>query len=170
MGCGTIILLVIVGWMVSCVALLYLAAFYIKYPVRTIIVSIILVLAVVFFVVKRELSKYNKIKELRVQEGTDRLHAMEILQNNAQAVAFIPKNYRFPLATGYMREMYESGRVRNMNEALDKYDEYEHRLKMEMSQSAILEQMEFQQSQISGASAAATVGAAASVINLLTSL
>ena len=164
-GCGTII----IGWFVFSFVVILVVSLFANHPTMGYICVLLIIAAVIFFIIKKSINKSGMLKELRIQEDTDRLHAEEILQNNAQAIAFIPKNYRFPLATGYMREMFESGRVRNMNEALDKYDEYEHRLKMEMSQSALLEQMEAQQAQIASASAAATVGAAASVINLLTS-
>ncbi len=115
------------------------------------------------------LFKRYKIKgqKLYDQAGLDQQHAEDLLQNNAQAIAFIPPKYRFPSATSYMREMYETGRVQSINEALDKYDEYEHRLNMEMSQSALYLQMQQQQKMLSDTRSAATVGAAASVLNFL---
>ena len=116
--------------------------------------------------------RYKKQKSLKWKNHTeqakeDEQHVEEIIRQNSEAIAYVPKKYRFPLATGYMREMYETGRVQSMNEALDKYDEYEHRLKMETSQSAIYLQMQAQQKMIADTNAAATVGAAAGVINFL---
>jgi len=137
---------------------------------QTFLVGLILLLIVagiIALVVKNEKKIKNRHVQLMLQAEQDEQYAEDLMKQNARAVAFIPRNYRFPLATSYIRELFETGRVKNMNEALDKYDEYEHRLKMEMAQSEIYAQLQAQQKMIINTNAAATVSAAASVMNLL---
>lgn len=167
-GAGGVFLYIIVGYFY--LMMLGIIGMMIQPSFLAALIDIAIIAVTIFIIYKNHQSTKGRIQELTVQEDTERMHAEELLNKNAREIAFIPPNYRFPLATGYIREMFETGRVKNMNEALDKYDEYEHRLKMEMSQSELLMQMEAQQAAVSTASTAATVGAAASVIRLLTGI
>lgn len=106
-----------------------------------------------------------KKKVLLQLADDDRKYAEEILKKNATAIAFVPKNYRYPIATSYMREMFETGRVKSINEALDKFDNYLHQLTMENTQSAMLAEAQAQAGIIKGA---AGVSVATDIIRLIT--
>lgn len=128
----------------------------------------------VYLLIQEDKKRKSKVAQIKVEEDSERYHAEEVLNQNAEAIAIFPKNYRYPMATAYMREMFETGRVHTINEALDKFDEYEHRMRMEASQTELMKQMQAQSAAISSAGAAATtaasVGAAANILRLLSGI
>lgn len=64
-----------------------------------------------------------------------------IAQSNKELISSVPANYRYPMATNYIYEVFRDGRVNNINEALNMYDTQLHRWKMEkMGEKMLTEQ------------------------------
>ncbi|MBQ3824363.1 MAG: hypothetical protein II808_04035 [Clostridia bacterium] len=78
---------------------------------------------------------------------------------NPSLLAFLPENYRYPIAINYMANIVYSDRAQTLNEALNKYDEQLHRWKMENTQEAILAEQQFQTRQLSDIHTAAVATA-----------
>ena len=64
-----------------------------------------------------------------------------IAQSNKALISSVPANYRYPMATNYIYEVFRDGRVNTLNEALNMYDTQLHRWKMEkMGEKMLTEQ------------------------------
>jgi hypothetical protein len=64
-----------------------------------------------------------------------------IAQSNKELISSVPANYRYPMATNYIYEVFRDGRVNTLNEALNMYDTQLHRWKMEkMGEKMLTEQ------------------------------
>lgn len=59
--------------------------------------------------------------------------ADKIAQENQDALELIPAQYRYPLASNYIVELFANGRATTIPEALDKYEEQLHRWRLEES-------------------------------------
>lgn len=61
-----------------------------------------------------------------------------IIDANVQSISFIPCEYRFPEATGFIIRAFELGRATTLSEAYDKLEEQLHRWKMEKSMNTLI--------------------------------
>ena len=78
------------------------------------------------------------------QAKAEREAAARILAVNQDALAFLPEDYWYPLATGYLLKMVETDRADTLREALAMLDEQLHRWKMEDAQAQILAEQQAQ--------------------------
>lgn len=72
----------------------------------------------------------------------------DFLKKYSSEMDIIPPKYRYPLATNYIEELFMNGRAISMMEALDKFEEYLHRLRVEESLKQNLAIQQAQQQQI----------------------
>ena len=89
----------------------------------------------------------------------------DILTRHASALAVIPEEYRYPMATGYLLKVVETGRAENINQALQMYDEQLHRWNVESANAEILSQQEAQTQALKGIRRSSAINAAANVTN-----
>lgn len=67
-----------------------------------------------------------------------RAQAQRILEQNRAAIETIPAEYCYPYAVGFMLKDVTNGRADTMKEALDRFDEHLHRVRIEASLAGIL--------------------------------
>lgn len=76
------------------------------------------------------------------QAGTD------VIQKNASEIVFLPDEYCYPLATGYLVKCVQQQRAKSLQEALDKFDEQLHRWTLEANQQEMLRRQQIQSQQL----------------------
>ena len=76
------------------------------------------------------------------QAGTD------VIQENVSEIIFLPDEYCYPLATGYLVKCVQQQRANSLQEALDKFDEQLHRWTLEANQQEMLRQQQLQSQQL----------------------
>ncbi|MCR5324422.1 MAG: zinc ribbon domain-containing protein [Lachnospiraceae bacterium] len=94
-------------------------------------------IALIRLVLKFDSKKRNELKEKIFSCYNE---AVRILDENESVVECIPSSYRYPIASEFILQKFQEGRVTTMSEALDKYDEQLHRWKVEASYSAMYEE------------------------------
>lgn len=121
-----------------------------------------------------------KVKDLQddaeeyARLAEDRRNGVEQLINQyGSVIAVIPEKYRYPIATSYIVELFETGRATTLPMALDKLEEQIHRWYMEaameeavvyqMNQAAALKKV---QTNSAVSAAANTVSAVAHIVDL----
>lgn len=72
----------------------------------------------------------------------------DIIQENISEIIFLPDEYCYPLATGYMVKCIQQGRAATLQEAMDKFDEQLHRWTLEANQQEMLHQQRIQMQQL----------------------
>lgn len=108
------------------------------------------------------LAGYEKqCAEAQEQEEAGR----RIVQEHEEELSFLPDEYLFPEATGYLVKITQSGRAVDLNQALMMLDEQLHRWKIENANEAILAQQQMQTQSLKGIRRSSAVSAAANVIN-----
>ncbi len=60
-------------------------------------------------------------------------YSNKLLQLHSKELEIIPTQYRYPLATSYIEELFINGRATTLPEALDKFEEQLHRWNVERS-------------------------------------
>ena len=78
-------------------------------------------------------------------------------------MATIPEKYWYPLATGYLVELFQTGRATSLPVALDKLEEQIHRWNMEWAMQQTLSSQINQLQTLKNIQAATTVSAVAAV-------
>lgn len=64
--------------------------------------------------------------------------AQKIMTEYAEVLSVLPSKYLYPLATGYVLELFQTGRASSVPIALDKLEEQIHRWNMEMAMQQTL--------------------------------
>lgn len=100
-----------------------------------------------YFYLKGLLKKKHE-KKSEQQCGAERLQGQNILEANKNALAFLPSDYWYPLATNFMLKAVQAGRATTLPEAIDKFEEQLHRWKLEESNAQILAQQQAQSQQL----------------------
>ena len=123
----------------------------------------------VIIVLKNMLSaRKNEEYERSIAEADAAYQAGEaIFCENTDTLSVIPSEYWYPMATEYILRMFETGRAGTMNEALQMYDEYHHRWRMEQANEAIIRQQESILSAAQAAERNSGIAAAAGVVSVL---
>jgi hypothetical protein len=110
--------------------------------------------AAIYFLLVRPIIK-KKEKKLQTAcenelQRADALHGegISILRQNGEALAFIPESYRYPLAVSWFVKFAQEGRAPTMQDALDRYDEQQHRWRMENAQRNMLQLQQQQMNQL----------------------
>lgn len=67
-----------------------------------------------------------------------------ILIENSEILSFLPSDYWYPMATEYLIKVVNAKRVQSLSEALDMYDLYYHRWKVENTNVKMLENQQSQ--------------------------
>ncbi len=71
--------------------------------------------------------------EYQKQAREKERYSNKLLQLHSKELEIIPAQYRYPLATSYIAELFINGRATTIPEALDKFEEQLHRWNMERS-------------------------------------
>lgn len=153
--------------------------------VQRFLISLVLLIplpsaAVIYFILIRPIiNGKKKAVQKTYQEGirqADELHAkaISVLQDNVDKLAFIPEEYRYPLAVSYLIKYLQEGRAQTLQDALDRFDEQQHRWKMESAQQQMLQLQQQQSNQLNAIrrdinwnTAVSSIGAAANILGRL---
>lgn len=110
--------------------------------VKTLVGAVVVAAAfayMLFRIQKRKIDK--KADEILASANTEMNVVHDIAQRNRNLILSVPANYRYPMATNYLYEVFRDGRVNNLNDALNMYDTQLHRWKMEkMGEKMLAEQ------------------------------
>ena len=69
----------------------------------------------------------RKVRSLREKAAQQNRQGLEILNTHSAELAFLPQEYRYPMATEYLIKVVSAGRAENLSQALDLSDTYLHR-------------------------------------------
>lgn len=133
----------IIFFVVACPILTIIFAILADWKINTTLLIILAIFSIIMtYIMMEKIIKHFHTNKLMAQANAEQAIAYEILKQNADIVSSLPPKYLIPEAIDYMKEMFETRRVHTINEALDKYDEYVHRMAMENAQSKILARQE----------------------------
>ncbi len=121
---------------------------------------IILIAAAAFFV----LTKF-KIKDLSEKAASEDKKGMKILEDNYEDLKFLPDDYWYPLATGYLVKIISTQRADSLKEALDMFDAQLHRWKVEEANAEMVAQQQAQTAHLKSIRTSSKINAAANIIN-----
>lgn len=93
--------------------------------------AVVIIIGYVMYVNKNQKKVQEKIDELEKQ-----LDAY-VANNRCEELFYLPEKYRYYMAASYIKECLESGRAKDLSEALNLYEEQMHRWKMENMQYQI---------------------------------
>lgn len=114
----------------------------------TIVLSMVLAcVGAILFAKYRNSKRYPKnVTFYENKAAENRAIADKIAQENEAVLSILPSQYRYPLASNYIVELFANGRATTLPEALDKYEEQLHRWKMEraMQQELALQAAQLQ--------------------------
>jgi len=108
-----------------------------------------------------------KMTAIREKAQEERMEGRQILAENEAQLAFLPEDYRYPLATTYLVKAVNSQRVSSFGEALDRFDAQLHRWKVEEANAYLLAQQQAQTAHLKSIRASSKVSAVANVTNTL---
>lgn len=114
---------------------------------------------------KEKTSLESEIRSHRVSIQAERTQARKILDDNYQALSFLPDDYWYPMATNYLVKAIASRRVQSLGEALDRFDAQLHRWKVEEANANLLAQQQLQTDHLRSIRVSSKVSAAANVTN-----
>lgn len=103
--------------------------------------------------------------ELAAQQAQE--EAQKIYQASYKALSFLPEEYQYPLATGYLVKMVMTNRASTLAEALNLYDEQLHRWRIENAYEQMLAQQQEQANLLRDIDANSQVAAVASTANTI---
>lgn len=98
---------------------------------------------VIWFLPKINVQKYLDKAVALEQEADNNYAEIERLRTHYQdSLDVIPPRYQYPIATAFIADVFQTGRVKTIGAALDKYEEQLHRWKVESAaQEAVALQM-----------------------------
>ena len=102
-------------------------------------------------------------KKARKEESTGN----SIISQHGDALAFLPEDYWFPMATEYLVKVVRTGRAADLNGALDLCDTYLHRCRLEESSARILAEQQAQSEALRSINTTNKINAAANVANAI---
>ena len=117
-------------------------AFFDVILVKTMLIAFLLSAGFAFLRFKAHKSKIDKAADgIQASAKAEMDVVNNIAQSNKELISSVPANYRYPMATNYIYEVFRDGRVNTLNEALNMYDTQLHRWKMEkMGEKMLSEQ------------------------------
>ncbi len=89
---------------------------------------------------------------------------------NFEDLKFLPDDYWYPLATGYLIKIISTQRADSLKEALDMFDAQLHRWKVEEANAEIIAQQQTQTAHPKSIRTGSKINAAANVINGLNNM
>ncbi len=126
---------------------------------------IILVAAGAFFA----LTKF-KIKDLSEKAAAEDKKGMKILKDNYEDLKFLPEDYWYPLATGYLVKIISTRRADSLKEALDMFDAQLHRWKVEEANAEMVAQQQAQTAHLKSIRTSSKINAVANVMNTMNNM
>ncbi len=126
----------------------------------------IMILGIALFFGVRKLKKVIA-GELDRRIAVERTAVNKIFDENYDAVSFLPEEYWYPMATSYMVKAAACGRVTTIGEALDSFDAYLHRKKVEQFNADFLSEQQMQTAHLKSIRRSNKVNAAANITNTL---
>ncbi len=90
----------------------------------------------------KAIRKYDKkcYEDAQNAAAAEAKRGEDILAQHADELAFLPVDYWYPLATGYMLKMLVTNRADDVREALNLFDEQLHRWKVEEANAQVVEE------------------------------
>ena len=128
----------------------FVIAFFVDLVISSIVALIILIIGILTLekVRKNQFRKHQENAiQYRKQAQEKETELNEFVKRTEKDLEIIPTKYRYPLATNYIEEIFENGRASTIPEALDKFEEYLHRLHVEESlkQNLEIQQQQFEE-------------------------
>lgn len=108
-----------------------------------------------------------KADRLQKQAQSENAAGLQILEENCDALSFLPSDYWYPLATGYLTKVIQSNRANSLSAALDLFDTQLHRWKVEEANAEIVAQQQAQTAHLKSIRTSSKVNAAANVANTM---
>lgn len=105
----------------------------------------------------------GRMKKVRALAARQRAAADRVLQENAEALNFLPSEYWYPMATTFLVKAIGSRRVASLGAAMDLFDAQLHRWKMEETNANILAQQQAQTEHLKSIRKTSKINAAANV-------
>jgi len=166
-----LILVVSIAWIIIVpvvIALITQALF--KYPKTFTAIGISIVTVFIPWIILKRINNANieKKREFHRQEYDDNVKrgAMALLVNE-DILSVIPERYHYPMAIDYIIQLFNEGRVSDLNDALDRYDTYRHQVVVEVSLAAIYGELQRQTQMLSAMKA--SIGSVQSSANEIAS-
>lgn len=107
----------------------------------------------------------KKIDALQKQSEAEVQTAQEVFDDHAAEMDFLPVDYWYPMATSYLVKIVKNGRTNSLSEALDKFDDYLHRWKLEEANAQLVAQQQEQTAHLASIKRSSRISAAANVTN-----
>lgn len=104
-------------------------------------------------------TRTNTIKENEKCEERIGILDKQISDIFDRSLSIIPTKYIYKDALWYLKEMISTGRVDNLNMALDKLDEQEHRWKVEDQNEQILSNQAYQNEKLGSIEVSSSIAA-----------
>ena len=126
-------------------------------------------------IINRKNKKYKDEYNAKINEANELYNrGVSILRENEDTLAFLPEDYRYPLAVSCFIKYALEGRAPTLQDALDRFDEQQHRWKMEEAQQQMLKMQQQQMNQLNAIrrdvnwnTAISSIGAVASIARRL---
>ena len=112
-------------------------------PDSFLIIGTAIFTVIIWFLPKINVQKYLEKAVALEQEAANNYAEIERLRIRYQdSLDVIPPRYQYPIATAFIADIFQTGRVKTIGAALDKYEEQLHRWKVESAaQEAVALQM-----------------------------
>lgn len=108
-----------------------------------------------------------KISAVQRKAQEERNLGQQVFADHYEALAFLPDDYWYPMATSYLVKAVNSRRVTNLGEALDRFDAQRHRWQVEEANAHLVAQQQAQTAHLRSISTSSKVSAVANVTNTL---
>ena len=126
----------------------------------------LIVIIVCYQKYKEEIAEIDaQIAGIRRQNELEYQKAQEIYESNYSDLSFLPSDYWYPLATNYLVQAIELGRVTTLGEALNLFDAQLHRWRVEQANTNLLAQQQMQTRHLSSIRKSSKINAIANVTN-----
>ncbi len=107
------------------------------------------------------------VSTLLQQAQDENAAGVKVLEDNIDDIAFLPDDYWYPLATGYLVKMIQTNRAETLPAALDLFDAQLHRWKIEEANAEMVAQQRAQTEHLNSIRKSSKVNAAANVANTM---
>lgn len=97
-------------------------------------------------------------------------HVFSVFDSNPAIIGFLPQEYRYTEAIDYMMSMVASDRAATLPQALQLFDEYDHRRTLESQNRQILDQQQLQNAQLQSLNRTAKINAGANIAGTIFSI
>ncbi len=111
-----------------------------------------------------------KINTLNAQAVEADHAGIKILEDNYEDLKFLPDDYWYPLATGYLVKIISTRRADSLKEALDMFDAQLHRWKVEEANAEMVAQQQAQTAHLKSIRTSSKINAFANVMNTMNNM